>query len=292
MKTKYISLFFSGAALLMALAIPSDARAQMALPAGSTVPELKIPDAQQPVAAQPSDGNPQATSSAAGANSYGMTLSEAWNKGGILMWVLLFVSMMMVSEVIYLFCIIRQGAVVPRRLINNVRNFIVEGDYNSARTVCEDRPCPFSAIVLTALDCLRATGADDRQLLRDVVESEGGRQAESMQSKTQVLLDLSAIAPMLGLLGTTLGMLKAFSGVATDLSVAAKPVILAQGVSEAIITTIFGLVVAIPCMGFYAYFRRRTSRMTGLLEMSAAEIITALSVRRDAAAPVDSEHKR
>lgn len=281
MKTKLLSLVFASAALLFAFVIPSDASAQMALPAGSTVPELKIPDAQQPVVSPAAETGARPGTSAAGANSYGMTLGEAWEKGGVIMWVLLLVSVVMVTEVIYLFCIMHQGAVVPKRLINNVRNFIVEGDHNSARTACEDHSCPFSALVLTALDCIRATGADDKQLLRDVVESEGGRQAEAMQSKTQVLLDLSAIAPMLGLLGTTLGMLKAFSGVATDLSVAAKPVILAQGVSEAIITTIFGLIVAIPCMAFYAYFRRRTSKMISLLEMSAAEIITALSVRRD-----------
>lgn len=279
MKTNCTSIAFVCAALFFAFAFPTVADAQMAMPAGSAVPELKIPDAQQPSGVQLADTTLQAAA-AVSSNSYGMTLGEAWNKGGVIMWVLLFVSMAMLAEVIYLFCVLHQGAVVPKRLINNVRNYIVEGDHNSARTACEDRPCPFSALVLTALDCIRATGADDKQLLRDVVESEGGRQAEAMQSKTQLLLDLSAIAPMLGLLGTTLGMLKAFSGVATDLSVAAKPVILAQGVSEAIITTIFGLIVAIPCMGFYAFFRRRTSKMIGLLEMSAAEIITALSVRR------------
>lgn len=280
MKTKLLSLAFAGTALFLVFAMPSNVSAQMALPAGSTVPELKIPDAQQPAAAQPADVTSVPAASPAGSNSYGMTLGEAWSKGGAIMWVLLLVSLAMVAEVIYLFCIMHQNAVVPKRLIGNVRNAIVDGDNNTARTACEDHPCPFSALVLAALDCIRATGAEDRQLLRDVVESEGGRQAESLQSKTQLLLDLSAIAPMLGLLGTTLGMLKAFSGVATDLSVAAKPVILAQGVSEAIITTIFGLIVAIPSMGFYAYFRRRTSKMIGLLEMSAAEVITALSIRR------------
>jgi biopolymer transport protein ExbB len=56
-------------------------------------------------------------------------------------------------------------------------------------------------------------------------------------------------------------------------------VILAQGVSQAIITTIFGLIVAIPCMVFYAYFRRRVSRMVALLEIAATEIMTLLITR-------------
>jgi biopolymer transport protein ExbB len=83
---------------------------------------------------------------------------------------------------------------------------------------------------------------------------------------------------MLGLLGTVLGMLKAFGSVAHDVA-AAKPVILAEGVSQAIITTIFGLMVAIPCMAFYSYFRRRASRIVSLLETASTEVLTALTVR-------------
>lgn len=226
-----------------------------------------------------------AATNPAGASSYGMSWGEAWNYGGFIMWVLLALSVIMVALVIFFLCTLRSGAVTPRRLTNNVRNYLVEGDVKSARSLCEDRGrgCAFASVVLAALDCIRATeGAEDKQLLRDIVESEGARQAERMQSLTQLLLDLSAIAPMLGLLGTTLGMLKAFGAVAQDVMVAAKPVILAQGVSQAIITTIFGLIVAIPCMAFYALFRRRTSRLVGELETASAEVITALAARRGA----------
>ena len=224
-----------------------------------------------------------AAASPAGSTSYGMSLAEAWNAGGLIMWVLLGISILMVTLVIYFLCVFRAGAVAPRRLQSEVRNYLVEGDEGAARRLCEDRPCAFSSVALAALDCIRATqGGEDLQLLRDIVESEGARQAESMQSQAQLLLDLSAIAPMLGLLGTTLGMLKAFGAVAQDVMVAAKPVILAQGVSQAIITTIFGLLVAIPCMAAYAYFRRRASKLVGQLELASAEIVTAIAARRRA----------
>ena len=219
----------------------------------------------------------------AGATSYGMSWGEAWHYGGFIMWILLALSVVMVALVIYFLCVFRPGAVAPRRLQADIRNYIVEGDEGAARRLCEDRPCAFSSVALAALDCIRATqGAEDLQLLRDIVESEGARQADSMLSQAQLLLDLSAIAPMLGLLGTTLGMLKAFGAVAQDVMVAAKPVILAQGVSQAIITTIFGLVVAIPCMAAYAYFRRRASKLVGQLELASAEIVTAVAARRGA----------
>ena len=239
------------------------------------------PPALPPVVA--ADAAVAAVTSPAGSASYGMSLEQAWGYGGFIMWVLLGISILMVTLVIYFLCVFRAGAVAPRRLQSEVRNYLVEGDEGAARRLCEDRPCAFSSVALAALDCIRATqGGEDLQLLRDIVESEGARQADSMLSQAQLLLDLSAIAPMLGLLGTTLGMLKAFGAVAQDVMVAAKPVILAQGVSQAIITTIFGLVVAIPCMAAYAYFRRRASKLVGQLELASAEIVTAVAARRGA----------
>ena len=243
-----------------------------------------IPPAQPPALPMlPAAMTPEAAAlqNPAGATAIGMSWAEAWNYGGFIMWILLALSILMVALVIYFLCVLRPGAVAPRRLQSEVRNYIVEGDADAARRRCEDRPCAFSSIALAALDCIRATqGAEDLQLLRDIVESEGARQADSMLSQAQLLLDLSAIAPMLGLLGTTIGMLKAFGAVAQDVMVAAKPVILAQGVSQAIITTIFGLVVAIPCMAAYAFFRRRASKLVGQLELASAEIVTAVAARR------------
>ena len=100
------------------------------------------------------------------------------------------------------------------------------------------------------------------------------------------MLALATIAPLLGLLGTVLGMLTAFGSVASDIA-SAKPVVLAAGVSQALVTTIFGLFVAIPCMVFYAWFRRRVSRQIANLEAAASELVTALIGMGDKAAFID-----
>ena len=91
--------------------------------------------------------------------------------------------------------------------------------------------------------------------------AEGGRIADAM-----MLADIAAIAPLVGLLGTVLGMFQAFGGIASDVAAGAKPVVLAQGVSQAIVTTIFGLVVAIPTLMFHAIFRRRAQKRIGEIE--------------------------
>ena len=99
--------------------------------------------------------------------------------------------------------------------------------------------------------------------------AEGGRIADAMMSSVDWLADIAAIAPLVGLLGTVLGMFQAFGGIASDVSAGAKPVVLAQGVSQAIVTTIFGLIVAIPSLAAYAVFRRRAQKRIAEIESQA-----------------------
>lgn len=102
--------------------------------------------------------------------------------------------------------------------------------------------------------------------------AEGSRLAEELYSAVDWLADIAAVAPLVGLLGTVLGMFQAFGGLASDVSAAAKPVVLAQGVSQAIVTTIFGLVVAIPALVLHAFYRRRAARLVAALEVACDEI--------------------
>jgi biopolymer transport protein ExbB/TolQ len=108
----------------------------------------------------------------------------------------------------------------------------------------------------------RLAGAKD-------VAAEGARIAARANAAVDWLADIAAIAPLVGLLGTVLGMFTAFGGIASDVTAGAKPVVLAQGVSQAIVTTIFGLVVAIPSLVAYAIFRRRAAKRIAELEEAA-----------------------
>lgn len=208
-------------------------------------------------------------------NAYGMSFRQAWEYGGWIMWVLAAISVFALAMVFYFVTVLRAGAVAPRALLIDVIARVRANDLNEVRRLCDRHPCPLSAVVLAALDCLRNVPQCDVSLLRGAVESEGARQADAIQGQTEFLLDVATIAPLLGLLGTVLGMLTAFGSVASDIA-SAKPVVLAAGVSQAIVTTIFGLVVAIPCMAFYAWFRRRASRQISNLETASAEILTVI----------------
>ncbi len=96
--------------------------------------------------------------------------------------------------------------------------------------------------------------------------AEGARIADRAYSAVDWLADIAAIAPLVGLLGTVLGIFEAFSMVNSDLNQVTKSEILTHGVSKAVVTTIFGLVVAIPSLVAHAFFRRRAARLVAKLE--------------------------
>ncbi|MCX7590284.1 MAG: MotA/TolQ/ExbB proton channel family protein [Kiritimatiellae bacterium] len=205
----------------------------------------------------------------------GISWEWVMRSGGWLMYVLGALSVVTVAFIIYFFLVVRESQVAPAVLRRDLREKIEAGLLDDARRICDYRPCALSALALTAMDYLRAVPEADAALLKDVVEGEGARQAEALQGQIQYLLDIGVIAPMVGLLGTVVGMLKAFSAVALDIA-RAKPIVLAAGVSQALVTTVAGLCISIPAMLFYAYFRRRVSNLISQLEMAGVDILTAL----------------
>lgn len=204
-----------------------------------------------------------------------MTLSQIIETGGWLMYVLGAMSFAGVALVIYFFIVLRREQVVPRRFLSEVRALLAEGRAAEAQQACRRSGSAMAAVLDAALDYVLRSKRPDPGLLREIVEGEGSRQATVMQNQTQYLLDIAVIAPMVGLLGTVMGMLRAFNTVALDLA-KAKPMLLAGGVSQALITTVAGLLVAIPAMMAYAYFRGRTSRLVSDLEKQTADLMTVL----------------
>ncbi|NQT94509.1 MAG: MotA/TolQ/ExbB proton channel family protein [Lentisphaerae bacterium] len=204
-----------------------------------------------------------------------MPWKDIVQNGGWLMVVLAAISVLMLAMVIYFLAVLRTSQIAPRRLYVEVMEKIRDGKPEDARRACENRPSQLSAVCLTAMDHIKDVPKTDAMLLKDIVEGEGARQAEAIQGQTQYLMDIAAVAPMIGLLGTVFGMLRAFSSVALDIA-KAKPVVLAAGVSQALVTTAFGLMVGIPAMLFYAFFRRRASKLISHLEALSADVLTAL----------------
>ncbi len=205
-------------------------------------------------------------------NETGMTLAQAWNYGGPLMWVLAALSVIALAIVLYLLFAQRREALTPRTLVSDVFSKLQVGDHGEAKRLCERRPCAFAALTLAALGAAHGAAQGQQVDVSQAVETAGAHVAEQLQASVDWLADIAAIAPLVGLLGTVLGMFQAFGGIANDIAANAKPVVLAAGVSQAIITTVFGLVISIPCLACHAFLRRRTAKRIAGLETLAVSL--------------------
>lgn len=206
-----------------------------------------------------------------------ITLKQAWTYGGPLMWVLAGLSVIALAVIFYLLVAHRRGALAPRTLVSDVFSRLQAKDYGEARRLCDRRPCAFGMLVLAALDAVRGTASGVKPPVSQAIETAGAHAAERLQASVDWLADLAAIAPLVGLLGTVLGMFQAFGGIANDLAANARPVVLAQGVSQAIVTTVFGLAISIPCLAFHALLRRRTAKRVAGLESLAVDLEKAFA---------------
>ena len=96
--------------------------------------------------------------------------------------------------------------------------------------------------------------------MREIAETEGTRVASNLNNRVTYLADIGMIAPLLGLLGTVIGIIRSFGALGADVGTA-RYVRLSQGISEALFNTAAGLAIGIPAMIFYAFFRGRSQRL-------------------------------
>ena len=177
---------------------------------------------------------------------------------------------------VYLFTM-RRGAVVTKRYMATADALLRKRDYLGLLAISNRHREAVARVMQRTLDFVtqhpEATLAD----AREIAETEGTRQAAALNQRITYLADIGTIAPMLGLFGTVLGMIKSFSVVASDI-VASRPIMLAEGVSEALVTTAAGLVIGIPAMAAYSFFRGRAQSLIAELEAASTQLMALMSV--------------
>jgi biopolymer transport protein ExbB len=217
----------------------------------------------------------QATEGSSAPAAEMLTTAEILRMGGWLMYGLAALSVLGLALVVYYAVVLRLRNVAPAAQALRLRELLKDRRGRDARELCAQQPTALAAITAVGLDFLKENPTASPAMLKEVMESEGARQAGRMQNMIHYLLDLSAVAPMVGLLGTVIGMLRAFNSVAFDLA-KARPMELAAGVGQALITTIAGLIVAIPAMIAYAWFRGRVIKLIGQMEGAATDLLAIM----------------
>jgi biopolymer transport protein ExbB len=151
---------------------------------------------------------------------------------------------------------IRRDKLVPEDLVAELEQLFEQEQYEQAMELCDAEDCFFTRILGAGLAKLGA--GYDR--MSEAVQETAEEELTVLNQKIGWLSLIGSIGPMLGLLGTVIGMITAFNKIA-ELGGAANPADLATGISQALITTLMGLCVAIPVLSAYQFFRNRVVRV-------------------------------
>lgn len=194
--------------------------------------------------------------------------------GGVMMYPLALISVVGVVLVLLYLLTIRRNAVVSDRFMNNAEAMIRKRDYLGLIAFCHRQNESMARVTQKTLDFFTKYPSASFGEVREVAEAEGSRQAGLLSSRITYLADIGSIAPMVGLLGTVLGMIKSFLQISEFAGV--KQMELAAGVSEALITTAAGLMIGIPALVFYSLFRGRVQKYIAELEAAATHLMALL----------------
>jgi len=186
-----------------------------------------------------------------------ITVGEIFSDGGMIGWMIVILSVVALAMSIENAVNIRKDKLAPPELIDEVEALFEAGDFQEAIELCEAEPNFFTNVVAAGLPKLNASFDAMEKALEEMTEEE----ALKLHTKVGWLSFIAAVAPMLGLLGTVTGMIQAFKVIAASKG-QADPSDLSSGISGALITTMFGLIVAIPVTFSFTFFRNKVVKHT------------------------------
>lgn len=221
-----------------------------------------------------------------------MNFMEIVQAGGIMMFPLALLSVVAVVLILIYLLTIRRNAVVSDRFMDAAETMIRRRDYLGLISFCHRRNECMARVTQKTMDFLTKYPMASFGDVREVAQSEGSRQAGLLNSRITYLADIGAIAPMVGLLGTVIGMIKSFLQIAGGDVQGVRQMELAEGVSEALITTAAGLTIGIPALVFYSLFRGRVQKYIAELEAAATHLMALLHAQVERQHPPSSASPR
>ncbi len=211
--------------------------------------------------------------------------------GGIMMYPLALISVVGVVLILLYLITIRRNAVVSDRFMDTAEAMIRKRDFLGLIGFCKKQNESMARVTQKTLDFFTKYPSASFGEVREVAEAEGSRQAGLLSSRITYLADIGSIAPMVGLLGTVLGMIKSFLKISGGDVQGVRQMELAGGVSEALITTAAGLMIGIPALIFYSIFRGRVQKYIAELEAASTHLMALLHTQVEHQRPLGGGHQ-
>ncbi len=210
---------------------------------------------------------------------WSIVFSGGW-VGMLIILVLVMLSLVAVYLIAEQIMTLRKGEVMPPGLADEVRQLLSQGRLPDADAVCRRKPSPLSFVLISGLSEIDFGWQAMEKAMEDAVSE----QAAKLYRKIEYLSVIGNLAPMCGLLGTVTGMIFAFQQVAISQGTAGAAD-LAEGIYSALVTTVAGLVVAIPSLGAFAVFRNRIDQLIAESAYMAQHVFSPVRRRATKMAP-------
>jgi len=182
-------------------------------------------------------------------------------------------SLVGLTVIIERFIVLRRGNVILPEIVEAVETLSVSAELSVAYAICERRPGPFANVLKAGLD----HADNDWTIVRDSLEEAGRQESSLLTRRLGILETVAAVSPLLGLLGTVLGMIRVFATI--SMGGIGNPETLSSGISEAMVTTAAGLFVGIPALVAYNWLNGRADRIIYDLEYYSAKVLDTLRRR-------------
>jgi biopolymer transport protein ExbB len=203
-----------------------------------------------------------------GADESSKSVLDLYKEGGPVMHLVALCSVAAVALGVYCGVSFRKSRLLPPAIVSSLNNLLSSRDLQQAYVLCKQQPSPLTHSLASAL--IKANFERDmynKVAMENSLADDCFREETKMMVTVNYLNTLAVLAPMIGLLGTVFGMIRSFSSLAAGHAEASE---LAKGIGEALVATAGGLLLAIPAMFLYFYFR-------GMVSANMAEVHAALS---------------
>ncbi len=200
---------------------------------------------------------------------------ELVQSGGWLMVPIMLCSMIAFAIIIERFWSLQKQKICPDDLVAKIWKLEKQKRLNVGEITRLREESPLGKILAAGLVNLR----HDRQVMKESIEETGRQVVNELERYLNTLGTIASITPLLGLLGTVIGMIKVFAAI-TSVGVG-DPAVLAGGISEALITTAAGMSVAIPSLIFYRHFRGKVEGLVCLMEAESIKMVEVLHGARE-----------
>jgi len=200
---------------------------------------------------------------------------ELISAGGWLMLPILVSSVIAVAIVIERLWTLRASKIAPPNLLSQVWRWVKDGQLDAVKLKTLRADSPLGEVLAAGL----ANSRHGREIMKESIQEAAGKVIHEMERYLSTLGTIAAITPLLGLLGTVVGMIDVFSAIMIQGT--GNTGALAGGISTALVTTAAGLTVAIPALFFHRFFVRRIDELVIAMEQEATKLVEVVQGNRD-----------